>query len=1143
MNCAVCNHELPDGAAFCPCCTSAVPGASECGDYVYEAFISYRHTHADRALARRVQRRIEGYRIPRELRKDGEKNLGKCFRDEDELPTSDSLPNLIERALRASRFLVVICSPRMRESRWVAREVELFAAYHGRDRILLALADGEPEGAFPPLLMSLAERHGDALTRRETEPVAADLRPAAKKRFSDEVLRILAPVVGCGYDDLRQRQRVRRLGSAVVGVGLVAAISAAFGGFALFQQAQIEANYEQALRNQSAYLAEEASTLLGQGKRTQAAQVALGALGADDSAASANGATSNARPYVPAARLALESSCQVYPGTYWSPLYTNEEPAGISDAFVSPDGSTYAVLLADESVCAYDVATGRALGTVAAPEGGYRMDVAICNEGILCLDFSLDATTLTLHDAGTGEALWSRELTWDASQLTPSPDGTLIATFAAPSLERAGAVAAVVSTQDGSAVTGPQELAPAQGDDGLSFTLPTNPAAFSADGATLAQSVGSSVWVLDMASGTWRQAPSGAGHITSALVTDTMVYLGCFDEKDTASECVICAFDLASLSPSWVYRAPATGTLAETYAPRLFEVDRAERGPGLLVSIGRDLLILDVASGEVDLSAQCPASVGTAELLDDGSLVYESDGALFMTRRSQTFDLGHGEAFAGGNSISPTLVGNGGPTTGMGGVRVFSQVGGNNDASGEKNAGGEALCLLSDGSATAVWRLDRTYDLPGREELPDDAAAALSGRALRRSGSGTYLLARQSDTDSLGVLDASTFELVRTIGLRDTVPSMASSIYDLAASPTDDLVYLLWTEYPTDKPSHDELRALDVSTGEVVGAARVENIRSQLEVFNGALRFVSHSADDYRLVTLDARTLEPRSETPLQIDAEYHSVDDVGTLVGPGGSDGPGSLRGESSETVLLVLDGAVAAFDPQTGERVETPLSGIAPEQVGVASSAAASIGFDPLYSQDRTAHLVFDENHECLLVGDASGNLTLFDGSGSALWQLSAATYGVPSFLMLLPSGQIFAQSGSSEDYMGQHLLIDGQTGSVTSSSDSASLIGDARPSRDGTRLIAQSKGYVMAQMSTSFVDGFSVICLEPESFGVESQMYLADAVSQDETRALFYDQVSERYFSLPLYSTDELVACARELVEGHELTGAERRLYHLE
>ena len=77
----------------------------------YEAFISYRHASEDAAAARRVQRALEGFRIPRTLRRGGGRSLGKLFRDADELPASSSLTDEISRALRDSRYLIVICSP------------------------------------------------------------------------------------------------------------------------------------------------------------------------------------------------------------------------------------------------------------------------------------------------------------------------------------------------------------------------------------------------------------------------------------------------------------------------------------------------------------------------------------------------------------------------------------------------------------------------------------------------------------------------------------------------------------------------------------------------------------------------------------------------------------------------------------------------------------------------------------------------------------------------------------------------------------------------------------------------------------------------------------------------------------------------
>ena len=79
----------------------------------YAAFISYRHLPRDAEVACEVQRAIEEYRLPRHVAQAHQAfrppKLGKCFRDEDELAASHSLPDSIREALAASRALIVIC--------------------------------------------------------------------------------------------------------------------------------------------------------------------------------------------------------------------------------------------------------------------------------------------------------------------------------------------------------------------------------------------------------------------------------------------------------------------------------------------------------------------------------------------------------------------------------------------------------------------------------------------------------------------------------------------------------------------------------------------------------------------------------------------------------------------------------------------------------------------------------------------------------------------------------------------------------------------------------------------------------------------------------------------------------------------------
>ena len=81
----------------------------------YWAFISY--SSKDAKVAKRLHKRIETYRIPRDLvGRPGRdeavpRKLFPVFRDREELPLSSDLGASIEDALRASRYLIVLCSP------------------------------------------------------------------------------------------------------------------------------------------------------------------------------------------------------------------------------------------------------------------------------------------------------------------------------------------------------------------------------------------------------------------------------------------------------------------------------------------------------------------------------------------------------------------------------------------------------------------------------------------------------------------------------------------------------------------------------------------------------------------------------------------------------------------------------------------------------------------------------------------------------------------------------------------------------------------------------------------------------------------------------------------------------------------------
>src|SRR6185295_4882120 len=102
--------------------------ASAAESYRYDAFISYRHVEPDRRWAKWLHTSLETYRVPKQLvqQRGVAPRIKRVFRDEEELPASADLNQEIEAALRESRFLIVVCSPRVVQSLWVNKEVLRF---------------------------------------------------------------------------------------------------------------------------------------------------------------------------------------------------------------------------------------------------------------------------------------------------------------------------------------------------------------------------------------------------------------------------------------------------------------------------------------------------------------------------------------------------------------------------------------------------------------------------------------------------------------------------------------------------------------------------------------------------------------------------------------------------------------------------------------------------------------------------------------------------------------------------------------------------------------------------------------------------------------------------------------------------------
>ena len=283
----------------------------------YDAFISYRHCLPDKEIAEKLHKELENYRMPYSIAKKlGKRKLERVFRDEAELAVSAELSAEIEKALLHSEYLIVICTPRLQESEWCMREIELFLKISDRDHILLVLADGEPSDSFPEILTyeDILKKNAsgkEVWIREEREPLAGDCRgknaSERKKAMKNTVLRLIAVMFGIRFDDLKRRQKesqARRSGILTALIFLVVFCVAAQNTYFLIEQHKQNLEIQDKLASITAISSGE---LLSQGRRQDAIYAAQSVLPSDPG-----------KGYNTNAFIALQNALSIYstPGVY-----------------------------------------------------------------------------------------------------------------------------------------------------------------------------------------------------------------------------------------------------------------------------------------------------------------------------------------------------------------------------------------------------------------------------------------------------------------------------------------------------------------------------------------------------------------------------------------------------------------------------------------------------------------------------------------------------------------------------------------------------------------------------------------------------------------------------------------------------------
>lgn len=406
--------------------------------YKYDAFISYRHAELDKFVAENLHRKLESYKISKKVLSNGRTSRSKIervFRDKDELPITNNLEDPIIKALSESEYLIVICTPRLKESIWCKKEIETFISMHGRDKIFAVLAEGEPHESFPEEILYREEQvpcpDGTMGTRLvPVEPLAADVRGKSKKEILKamdvELLRLLAPMLGVDFDDLRQRHRERKFRRIITATAVAALLCLSVGvasSIAAYhinkQKEQIEAQSieiqaqaeeiaaqsdeiqsqnEQLLNNQAENLAEESVRYLEAGDREKAIELSVAALTEYDEIP---------MPYTPEAQYALTESLHMYDaGSKIKPMYQIVMPGQIEQYILSPDKEL--VLCKDTigNVGIWDLETGQLVMSLSHIEDNVSLSSqSVDFDNDRCITYITEDNELVKHDIWDDEEM------------------------------------------------------------------------------------------------------------------------------------------------------------------------------------------------------------------------------------------------------------------------------------------------------------------------------------------------------------------------------------------------------------------------------------------------------------------------------------------------------------------------------------------------------------------------------------------------------------------------------------------------------------------------------------------------------------------------------------------------------------------
>ena len=316
-------------------------------NFKYDAFISYRHSKLDKFVAENLHKSLENYELPKNIKEKlniNGKTIKRVFRDQEELPLSSNLEDPIVDALKQSKYLIVICSPRLKDSLWCKKEIETFKKIRGRKNIFCVLIEGEPSDSFPEEVLFDEEKDKNGKVKRKlVEPLAADVRGDNKKevlkKIKSEKLRLIAPMYNLDYDDLKQRHKLQRQRKILITSIIIAISCLLFALYTTIMLVKINSQQNTLKLHQALSLSSKAQDYLNKDSRYEAIKSSYQAL------TKFNGVK---MPYTSEAEYALSESLGVYNAGSSYKAISEVKTKGVIDYIKSSDDSKY-VLIYDES--------------------------------------------------------------------------------------------------------------------------------------------------------------------------------------------------------------------------------------------------------------------------------------------------------------------------------------------------------------------------------------------------------------------------------------------------------------------------------------------------------------------------------------------------------------------------------------------------------------------------------------------------------------------------------------------------------------------------------------------------------------------------------------------------------------------------